>query len=348
MASIVIADDTRRYDGRDLERRPLGGTESSVIRFARAIAKRGHAVTVINDCAAPIEYEGVRWIPLSQAAPETCDLFLPVQHPRLFRLVPRPRRLAVWSLWRPNNLRHYKQLPLMWRYRPIPLVASDYQVREYSRLLPRRRAIVKIPLGLPDDVRGLAPLAAPPPPAAIFASNPARNLLALAEIWIERILPQRPDAVLNVYAIHDLKPGDDPWRAWAGVVLPTRVPDAARASIRIHSTAVRGELIAAMRRARVMPYLGHKTEAFCLSLAEAQALGVPCVVAPVAVLPERVIDGETGFIRGDPQAFAEATLALLSDDALWRRQHQAALKLQQGISWAEYAARFEAALLADL
>jgi glycosyltransferase involved in cell wall biosynthesis len=96
-----------------------------------------------------------------------------------------------------------------------------------------------------------------------------------------------------------------------------------------------------------MIYLGHKVEAFCLSLAEAQALGVPAVVAPVAVLPERVIDGVTGFHHGDPQRFADAAVSILTDDALWRRQHQAALRRQQGISWSEYAGRFEAALLGD-
>jgi hypothetical protein len=61
-----------------------------------------------------------------------------------------------------------------------------------------------------------------------------------------------------------------------------------------------------------MLYLGHKCEAFCLSLAEAQALGVPAVIAPVAVLPERVIDGLTGFHRSDAERFAEAAVALLT------------------------------------
>jgi glycosyltransferase involved in cell wall biosynthesis len=109
--------------------------------------------------------------------------------------------------------------------------------------------------------------------------------------------------------------------------------------------ASRAELLAAVRRSRVMLYLGHKVEAFCFSLAEALAMGVPCVVAPVAVLPERVVDGVTGFVRSDPQEFADAALALLGDDALWRRQHEAALTLQQGISWDEHAARFEAAVM---
>ena len=47
-------------------------------------------------------------------------------------------------------------------------------------------------------------------------------------------------------------------------------------------------------------------------------------------VPERVVDGVTGFVHADPQKFADAALSILSDDALWRRQHEAALKLQQG------------------
>ena len=74
----------------------------------------------------------------------------------------------------------------------------------------------------------------------------------------------------------------------------------------------------------------------------AMSLGV---VAPVTVLPERVIDGVTGFVRDEPAAFADAALSLLNDDALWRRQHAAAIAHQKGISWAEAAVRFGEALL---
>jgi glycosyltransferase involved in cell wall biosynthesis len=123
------------------------------------------------------------------------------------------------------------------------------------------------------------------------------------------------------------------------------MPQSVKDSVHVHSPVGRRELIDAMRGSRVMLYLGHKCEAFCLSLAEAQALGVPAVIAPVAALPERVVDGLTGFHRSNPQAFAQAAVTLLTDDALWRRQHEAALRQQQGISWSEYAERFEAALL---
>ena len=74
-------------------------------------------------------------------------------------------------------------------------------------------------------------------------------------------------------------------------------------------------------------------------------MGVPCVVGTRGCVPERVVDGVTGYVHGDPQQFADAAVAILDDDALWRRQHEAALKLQQGLSWDEHAARFEAAVL---
>ena len=115
--------------------------------------------------------------------------------------------------------------------------------------------------------------------------------------------------------------------------------------MRVHRPVPKAELIEAMRAARVMLYLGHKCEAFCLSLAEAQALGVPAVIAPVAALPERVIDGVTGFHHADPAAFADAAVRLMTDDDLWRRQHLAALELQQGLTVTDYVDRFEAAIL---
>ncbi len=64
MAAIIFADKTKHYDGRDLEIRPLGGTETSVIRCARELARRGHAVSVYANRDAPVDHEGVSCLPL--------------------------------------------------------------------------------------------------------------------------------------------------------------------------------------------------------------------------------------------------------------------------------------------
>jgi len=346
MASIVIADKTLHYDGRDLERRPLGGTETSVIRCARALARRGHQVSVYTNCDGPIEHEGVTWLPLTSAPPQSCDAYIAVHQPELLGFVPKPRRRAIWVVWPVSQLKHYKRIWRLWYYRPIPILVSQYQADTYSPFLPRTPRFL-IPLALPDEIRGQPPRASAPARQAIFASNPARNLRRLVEIWAASILPRVPDAVLDVYGVSRLKPGEDAWSAWEGSFLPPGMPEQVKRSVRIHPAAGRRELLDAMRDSRVMLYLGHKSEAFCLSLAEAQALGVPAVIAPVAALRDRVIDGVTGFHRADPERFADAAVSLLTDDALWRRQHEAALRLQQGIDWAEHAARFEQVLLRE-
>jgi hypothetical protein len=341
MASIIIADMTGRYDGRDLETRPLGATEANVILVARGLARLGHEVTVHTNGDDDFVHEGVRWRPLSATPAETCDVFIVVQQVSLLDYVPRPKRRVIWVLWGANQLRHYKKLGRMWRYMPTPILMSQSQVRDYWPVLPRRGKMSVIHLPLPDDVRGL-----PPRRRAIFASNPQRNLRALVQIWADSILPHAPDAKLDVYGVHQLAEGQDAWTEWAGTLLPTGMTDAVKASVIVHPSAPRAQLIEAMRGARVMLYLGHKCEAFCMSLAEAQALGVPAVIAPVSALPERVIDGVTGFHHADPGGFARAAVRLLNDDALWRTQHEAALKLQQGITLADYVRRFEAAILA--
>jgi hypothetical protein len=347
MARIVIADITSAYDGRDLENRPLGGTESSVIRCARELVRRGHRVVVHTNVRETIEHQGVVWAPIGKTRDKTCDLYVAVQQPKLFSLARNPKRRALWVLWPSSQLRHYKKLWRMWLYRPVPVLESLYQVEHYSCLLPPRRRHIVIPLALPDDVRGQGLRTAVPAARAIFASNPQRNLRGLVEIWAERILPQVESAVLDVFGLHSLGPNDDPWKAWEGSLLPEGLPQRVRDSVRVHPSASRQELIAAMRESRMMLYLGHKCEAFCLSLAEAQALGVPAVIAPVAALPERVMDGVTGFHRSDSEGFAAAAVSLFKDDALWRRQHEAAIRYQQGIPWPQYAALFEGALLGD-
>jgi len=395
MANIAFADTTGHYDGQSVDTHPLGATETSVIYLARELARRKHDVTVFTHCDAAIEHEGVHWRPLGSAVPDACDLFVAVQHTELLGLVRSARRQAIWILWQPNHLDHFRRIWRMWWHRPVPLFASQYQVRTYVPLMRRvpdvpddmrnprpsvrpdfrshpirslrrlarlgrlRRALqlgvalvalprpdpwIVIPLALPDDVRGLPALGAPPAPHAIFASNPVRNLWRLVEIWAASILPRVPNAVLDVYGIHNLGTRDA-WQTWEGSLLPPGMPLHVKASVRVHQTAPRDVLMRAVRASRVMLYLGHECEAFCVALAEAQALGVPAVVAPVGALPERVIDGVTGFQRADPEAFAEAAVSLLTDDALWWRQHEACLRERKGMTWSEYTERFETALL---
>ena len=140
-------------------------------------------------------------------------------------------------------------------------------------------------------------------------------------------MPRRgPQAELHLYsgpavygAVGDAKAA--PMRA-----VLARAEALADKGVRLFPPLPRVGLIAALRASRVMLYRGDRNETFCMAVAEAQALGVPAVVQPLGSLPERVQDGITGFIAmGDDESFAQRAIALLTDDALWRRQHEAAL-----------------------
>jgi glycosyltransferase involved in cell wall biosynthesis len=340
MARIVIADDTSPYTGRTGETVALGGTETSVIQLSEALARRGHAVTALTRTTERLTHRGVEWGPLAEAGSYAgVDLYLPVQHPRLFQLIPRPRRLAVWLAWPVNNLRHYKRILTVWRYRPLPVVVSQWQVKEYSWALPRKNEIVVIPHAVQQDWRNLPPLEAPPPPRALYASMPGRGLPWLLPVWEKHILPRVPNAELHLLGIKTFAKSyaepipELPWVA--------EMSEAGRASLRIYPSLQRDEQRDVMRGSRVFLYHGHKSEVFCLAAAEAQALGVPAVVGPISVLPERVRDGATGYVRETPEDFAEAAVRILTDDAEWRRLHEASIATQQGLSWDDVAAEFE-------
>jgi glycosyltransferase involved in cell wall biosynthesis len=97
-----------------------------------------------------------------------------------------------------------------------------------------------------------------------------------------------------------------------------------------------------LTQARAMLYRGDPGETFCLALAEAQALGVPAVVTPLGSVGERVADGLSGRVAASADDFADAAIAILRDDALWRLWHHGALQAQRGLGWDEVAARYEA------
>jgi glycosyltransferase involved in cell wall biosynthesis len=195
-----------------------------------------------------------------------------------------------------------------------------------------------IPYGVLDRFRAAAPREAPPP-RAIFTSNPLRGLDWLLDLWVARIAPVVQEAELHIYAGAAVY-GSAPAPRLEEVL--ARTAGLAEYGVRRFAPIGRAQLAAALSNARVMLYRGDPGETFCLALAEAQAMGVPAIVQPLGSAPERVIDGMTGRVAADDDAFALAAIAVLRDDALWRRWHLAALAQQSGSSWDSVAARFEA------
>jgi glycosyltransferase involved in cell wall biosynthesis len=332
-----MADDGIAFDGAIAEEKPLGGAETAFVALAEALAGRGHEVAARNRCRSELRYKGVCWAPLSSTVPASCDLFIGNRGHRVIGLIRRVRRRLFWL----HNPAGYLKKPRnLWRlacYRPTLITSGSYHAATIPRWLPCGGQEV-IPYGILDRFRRATPRE-PPPPRAIFTSNPLRGLDWLLDLWVTRIAPAVPGAELHIYA------GAAVYGRGASPKMEEilRHADTLRAfGVRRFAPVGRKQLASALMSARAMLYRGDVGETFCLALAEAQAMGVPAVVKPLGSAGERVIDGKTGRIAEDDDGFAAAAVAALRDDELWRRWHLAALDNQRGLSWDAVAARFEA------
>jgi glycosyltransferase involved in cell wall biosynthesis len=339
MATIVLADDGIAFDGRTAAGGPLGGAETAFVALAEALAARGHSVLARSNCAAPLYYNSVDWAPLTSGVPEFCDLYIANRGATLLGRVRRPRRRLFWLHNPARYLRKPRNLWHLTRYRPMLVVSGQHHAGTVPGWLPRRGQLI-IPYGLLAPFRAAEPRE-PPPPIAVFTSNPLRGLDWLLDLWVTRIWPAVPEAELHVYGGSAVYGGSGDKAGLMDAVL-ARATALHTLGVRRFTPVSHEGLAGVLAGARVMLYRGDPGETFCLALAEAQSMGVPAVVERVGMMAERVIDKRTGNVADDDESFAAAAIALLRDDRLWHAFHTTALATQRGLTWDEVASRFEA------
>ena len=323
---IVIADDGIPFDGDSFGKGPLGGAESCVVWLAEAMAAQGHEVICLTRCQQTVLRAGVRWVPLYDAPAWTStavDLFIANRGNKVLDLAAQwaapIRRLVFWIHNPARYLMKRRYLWRIWRQKPVLVFLSQAHARTYPGWAPGRRAVIP---------HGVSPLfspqrhTTPPPPCAAYLSNPHRGLGLLLDLWEKRILPRLPQAELHLFtgsAIMARSEADLPETA----ALLTRAGH--MPGVTLHGAVPREQLADRLNGMRAFCYPAVVEESFCLAAAETQALGLPGVVTALGALPERVINGSTGFVTPDNDwnAFAEALLAVLEKDVLWSRLHQA-------------------------
>jgi glycosyltransferase involved in cell wall biosynthesis len=337
---VVMADDGIRFDGRTMETKPLGGAETAFVELAEALAARGHRVQVCNNCEARLEHKGVSWTPISEGIPDRADLYIANRGDRLIRRCPKARRAVFWI----HNPAGYL---LKWRYqwklalrRPVIVFSGASHAGTYPAwAFAGGREI--IPYGLSDLFCHAEPRAEAPPPRAVFTSNPMRSLDWLLDVWERGIRPAVPTAELHIFAGTAVYGAHGDARAARMAPVLERAARLAEQGVVLRGPVPKAQLVAELQEARAFLYRGDIGETFCNAAAESQAMGVPGVMEDIACMKERFIDGETGSIVKGGEAFAEAAIRLLTDDALWLRQHNAALAKQRAFLWPDAAAAFE-------
>ena len=225
----------------------LGGIESTNIALSRALARRGWAVTLATRRSGTVERDGVRNIPLGEAAGCEADAVVTSNDPRPLRAHPG-RRGIVWvhnPLNVEKSVRKGYLLPFL-SLRPEAVFVGTLAARIMSPLYPFRRRHV-------DPARRLARLpdaradAGPEPGLRLRLPAPARpgsDAAALARaphpdrlgreaprlrIRTARLARRCADRWCSILAV-----GPPPWRRstalrgpWSAPAPPTR-PSASR------------------------------------------------------------------------------------------------------------------------
>jgi glycosyltransferase involved in cell wall biosynthesis len=332
MLTIAFLQDNHNhpgYAGASLYAGGVGGTESSVIQLAEALAARGHRIYALNRLDAAALEAGVRWMPLrdKQSLPPL-DIAIGINSTRILDDV-KARRTIAW-LHNPPTLKQQlkrRNLLALLRHRPHAVLLGEYHSSLLHRRLPYASRSI-IGHGIADTFFLHERESAARPPRAVFTSQPKRGLDFVVEAW-EKIRVRTPGAELHVFC-----PQAKEQEAAAAC--------GGKPGIVIRGSVSRADLARELRWARVMLIPGVTDETFCLAAAEATASGVPVVTRGVGALSERVSNGATGFISPHPAEFVANAARLLTEDDLWLRQHAECVSGSSLASWEKRADEWEA------
>ena len=340
---ILLVDDSVAFDGYSPASGPLGGDERAFASLASALRRRGHDVRVINRCRFSITAEGVQWQTWKDARPETCEALIAYRKPSLLDFPVEAKRRVFWAAGDATVLKRGLNREVLRRHDDAPVVFAGpkHRARCPEELADRARVIEP---GVRREYLEAGPMAPAHPPRAVATTHPLLDLDWLLRLWCAEIRPRAPEAELHVYSAL-LDQGD------LGAELPEKIRpilERARAGgddgVVIKRPLGDPDMAEAYRGARVHLYPGDVRLTCCHTLADTQAVGLPAVTRRIGAAPERIIDGETGFLVPDDEAFLSCAMLLLTDDGIFNNRSATARERQRGRSWDDAAEEFEALL----
>ncbi len=342
-AVIVMADDGIAFDGHSLAAGPLGGAETAFIGLANAFAARGHAVHAFTRTGMAQEIAGVRWSPFDATWPDACDLYIAN---RGTKVLDRMKPAAVTAFWLHNPARYLVKFRYLYRLflrRPVIVTAGSSHARSVPGWLPGRRAM--IPLGV-DPAFIEVPKRTPPPPRAVFVSNPLRRLDWVLDLWARAIQPYVPGAELHVFSSLATYGGGLDAKEWEAASVLSQARGLADKGVVLREPLSKADLAREYASARLFLHGGDVGETFCLAAAETQAAGIPGIVTRMASLPERIVQNETGHIvePHDGGSFSAYAIQLLTNDDAWTRMHDVCIARRRMLSWEAALPHWEALL----
>jgi len=338
---VLLIDDGVAFDGYTPASQPLGGVEKAFANLPAALARRGHAVRVINRAGFPIIAEGVKWLGWPGRAIEPCDVLIAYRKPTLLDTEVTARRRILWLATAAGGLASAANAAILARHAEAPIVVANAIHRDtLPEALVDRATLIAPGVGAAYlQAEAMVPAS---PPRAIVTTHPLMDLDWVLALWRRYVRPKVEGAELHIYSAA-LDKG-----VLGGAVserlkpILERVRAAADDGVVVQRPKGDPGMVEAYRAARVHLYPGGEREVHCATLAETQAVGVPAVARRHAAAMAGIGDGESGFAVPDHEAFASCAMLLLDNDDIFDSRSAAARERGRRRSWDDAAAEFEA------
>lgn len=330
-----------------LEERPLGGTETGIIRLSQALSERGHEVYVLTQFQNPPQ-SVPHYLPFDKVGTVgSVDVFVSVREwfPLLSPI--KASRRVFWSgdsYDQPHNLGmgDVRLIKVIDKF----LAVSKWQAEmlcHHSGFPIEKTSVIGNGVHLSyfdgEELRN--------PKRLIYSSTPYRGLDLLPQIF-SYISKQHSDAELHIFSGYAVYSGPHGYDSRAEQEF-NKLADHLRKIPKcfVHGNKKQRELAREFMRSAILAYPNTFEETSCITVMEALAGGCVPVTSRRGALSETV--GECGvLIDGEPssdayiRAFSTAVSDLLSDhDRLARFSKAGMARAREDFGWEMVAKRFE-------
>lgn len=340
-----FAENCLPFHGRTLEERPLGGTETGIIRLAEALDGLGHDVTVFTSFPNPPETKPhyLHAGQIHSAAP--FDVLVIVKDPRPLAFNLPAKTLFFLTGDGPDQYANYGlgDKRISGKLTGL-LTVSDWQGQALSSQsgFPIDKCWyigngVHLPYFEGSEIRARKRL--------MFASAPYRGLDVAYNAFID-IQKRHPDAHFDIFAGFDLYNTDKPFSGpLVAQFQKLKELISKNPGCTLHGNIKQKELAREYMKSSVLLYPNTIFETCCIVALEAQAAGCPTVTSNNSGIAESAGDGGV-VINGTPgspgymEELHYVLHSLLSDNTYWSNLSRSALDKDH--SWSSVARRFMA------
>lgn len=276
----------------DYENRGLGGTESTLVLLTKALAKRGHNISVYNCCYKPGVYDNVDWKPLWLLDDTRFDVVISLRLLETFTGT-FPINSKVRGVWiHDDSLQGSTKLDKdgsvnLWiavSETQKSFIEKNEEISTNNWYVSRNAYDQDLynSISVPKKLGQL-----------LYCSAPDRGLAYLLEYWDE-IKTLNPQASLHVTGSFALwgNADEENHRFFANLYnLESKLTD-----VHFHKRLSKKELVRLQAESQLMVYPTTFDEMFCISALECMSVRTPVISSRKAAMIERITHNVDGYL----------------------------------------------------